>query len=89
MEYYSNFQFCFSRKDFFQLLILNCYGNSLVVQQVKDVALSLEQPELLQWCGFSPWPRNFQMPWTWLKKKKKKKTVIYRNGLFYVLTRLG
>ena len=24
------------------------------------------------WHAFSPWPRNFHMPWAWPKKKKKK-----------------
>ena len=30
--------------------------NSLVVQQVKDLALSLQQLGSLLWCGFDPWP---------------------------------
>ena len=28
--------------------------SSLVVQQVKDLALSLQQPGLLHFCGFNP-----------------------------------
>ena len=44
---------------------------SLVVQQVKDPVLSLQQLGLLLWLGFSPWPRNFHMPWVMPKKKKK------------------
>ena len=43
--------------------------SSLVVQQVKDLALSLQQFRLLLWCGLDPWPRNFPMPWVWQKKK--------------------
>ena len=34
---------------------------------VKDSALSL------LWCGFSPWPRNLCMPFTWPKNKTKKR----------------
>lgn len=26
--------------------------------QVKDSVLSLQQPGLLPWCGFSPWPQE-------------------------------
>ena len=40
-----------------------------MVQWVKDLALSLQQLELLLWCRFNPWP----MPQVWPKKKKKKK----------------
>ena len=36
--------------------------SSLVVQQVKDPALSLQLGPLL-WCGFSPWPSNIHMLW--------------------------
>ena len=39
----------------------------LVVQQVKDPALSL------LWLRFEPWPGNFHMLWVHPKKKKKKK----------------
>ena len=35
--------------------------SSLVEQPVKDPALSLQQPGLLPWHGFDPWPRNFHM----------------------------
>ena len=34
-------------------------GNSLVVQWVKDSALSLQWLGLLLWHGFSPWPGTF------------------------------
>ena len=43
---------------------LNCsYWSSLVVQQVKDPALSLLGHR------FDPWPENFHMPWAKSKKK--------------------
>ena len=33
-------------------------------------------PQLLRrsqlWLGFSPWPRNFHMPWVWLVKKRRR-----------------
>ena len=41
-----------------------CLGSSLMVKQVKDLALSL------LWHGFDPWPWNFCMPQVWPKKKK-------------------
>ena len=44
-------------------------GNSFVVQQIKDLALSLQQLRLLLWCGFDPWPGNFYMLQAWPKKK--------------------
>ena len=43
--------------------------NSLVAQQVKDLALSLQ---VLLWLGFIPGPRNFHMTQVQPKKKKKK-----------------
>ena len=44
-----------------------------MVQWVKEPVLSLLWLGSLLWCRFSPWPRNFCMPWVWQKKKKKKK----------------
>ena len=41
------------------------FWSSLVVQYLKDLALSLLR------CGFDPWPENFHTPWAWLKRKKK------------------
>ena len=29
------------------------------------------------WCGFSPWPRNFHMPWLQPKKKKERKNSLW------------
>ena len=43
-----------------------------VVQQVKDLALSLFWLRSLLWCGFNPGPRNLHVLWAWPKKKKKK-----------------
>ena len=45
------------------------YGSSLV-QQVKDLSLSLLWFRSLLWHGFSPWPGNFHMPWVWPKKEE-------------------
>ena len=42
-------------------------GNSMVAQQVKDLALSL------LWLRFDPWPGNIHMLWAQPKKKKRKK----------------
>ena len=36
-----------------------------MVQQVKDMALSLQWLQLLLWHGFNPWPRN------WHSQKKR------------------
>ena len=46
--------------------------SSLVVQWVKDLALSLQQLSCLLWNGFNPWPRNFQLPHALAVAKKKK-----------------
>lgn len=45
--------------------------SSLVAQQVEDLALLLQQFRSLLWCGFNPWPRNFQVQ---PKQKANKKT---------------
>ena len=42
-----------------------------MVQQVKDLVVSLQWLGLLLWSGFDPWPGNSHMPWAWLKKKKR------------------
>lgn len=36
--------------------LINVYGSSLVVQRVKDLALSLLWLWLQLWCGFDPMP---------------------------------
>ena len=51
--------------------------SSLVVQQVKDPALSLMQLWSLQWHRFYLWPRNFHMPQAQPEKKKKKKAAYH------------
>ena len=42
---------------------MKVFQSFCVAQQVKDLALSLQQLALLLWCGFNPWPVNFHMPW--------------------------
>ena len=44
-----------------------------MVQQVKDLAMSLQRLGSLPWRGLDPWPGNFHMPCIWPKKKKKRK----------------
>ena len=39
------------------------------MQQVKDLALSLQRLRLLLWHGFDPWAREFCMPPGGSKKK--------------------
>ena len=46
--------------------------SSLVMQLVKDPALSLLWVGLLLWCRFSPWPGNLCMPLVQGKKREKK-----------------
>ena len=43
---------------------------SLVVQCIKDLALSLQWRGSLLWCRFYPWPRNFHLLRAWPRKKK-------------------
>jgi len=38
--------------------------SSLLLQKVKDLALSL------LWWGFNPWPVNFSVLWKWPKKRR-------------------
>ena len=40
-----------------------------VLYQVKDPALLLQQLVSLLWCGFHPWPGNFDVTWVQTKKK--------------------
>lgn len=55
-------------------------GVSLLAQWEKELALSLLWLRLLLWHWFSPWPRNFHLPWAQPKKKKKKKVYIHKNN---------
>ena len=48
-----------------------------MVQQVKDLVLSLQQLGLLLWRGFDPWPRNFHILQEGERKKKKKRMWLY------------
>ena len=41
---------------------MHCVGHSLVVQQVKDLALPQLWHRLQQWCGFNTWFRNCCVP---------------------------
>ena len=45
-----------------------------MVQQVKDLVLSLQWLGSLLWHSFDPWPGNFYMLWVQPKKKKKKES---------------
>jgi len=44
---------------------------SLMVQWVKDLALSLQWLGFLLWCGLVLWPGNFHMWWVWPKNITK------------------
>ena len=44
-------------------------GNSLVVQRVKDLGLSLQQLGSMLCCGFDPWLGNFRVLRGWRKTK--------------------
>ena len=51
-------------------------GNSSVVQQDKNLALSLQRLGLLLWHWFHPWPRNFHMLQAWPKNNRLWNTLI-------------
>ena len=53
------------------------HGSSLVVQQDKDLALSLLWFRPLLWRGFDPWPGNFCNPQ--VQPKIKIKTVVIKK----------
>ena len=55
--------------------------SSCVVQQVKDLALSLLWLWLQLWHVFDLWPRNFHMLQAWPKIKKMR----YRLKIFHML----
>ena len=44
------------------------------MQQIKDPALSLQRLGSLLWHRFSPWPRNFHLPWGQQNKQTNKQT---------------
>lgn len=43
-----------------------------MTQQIKDLALLLQQLVSLLWQGFDPWPMNSRTPLSAAKRKKKK-----------------
>ena len=55
------------------------------MQQVKDLAFSLQQLRLLLCFGFDPWPGNFHMPRRVGGQKKKKKKVVFEKDVKMVL----
>ena len=59
--------------------VRNHNRSSHVVQQVEDLALTLQWLRSLLWCMLNPWPRNFHMPRRGQKKKKRKKKEIIIN----------
>ena len=64
-----------------------------MVQQVKDLALSLQWLGSLPLLGFDPWPRNFHMPPVQPKKQNKNKNFIvdiFAHGFYeYFIISLG
>ena len=55
-----------------------------MVQQVKDLMLSLKQLGSLLWLRFDPWPENFHKFWHSQKKKtktkKKKENILLKSS---------
>jgi len=60
-----------------------CFRSSLVVQWVKDPALTQHRLRSLLWHRFSPLPRNFLMPRTQPKRKKKSFKATDKNRIFH------
>ena len=61
----------YTKKNFFSIRESYLrFKSSLVIQWVKDPALSVQQLGSLLWLGFNPWPRNLHMPWVWPVKKR-------------------
>ena len=54
--------------------------SSLVVQQVKDLALLLQQLGLLLRWALDPWPGNFHMLWVQPKNKTKQNLLQFNNN---------
>ena len=55
---------------FWEIFLKVTKWSSLVAQQVKDPALSLQQLRTLLWCKLDSWPGNFCIVWVWQEKKK-------------------
>ena len=64
----------------------NCFGSSPAAQQVKDLALLLQQLQLLLRCGFDPWPRNCHLPGC---NQKKNCFVLFRSLDLLVTCKTG
>ena len=64
------------------------FYSSLVMQWVKDLALSLLWLGSLLWRRFDTWPGNFHMPWVQPKKEKRKKKDI-ENTLNHIYTNMN
>ena len=54
---------------------------SSLVQQVKDLALSLQWFGSLLWHRFNPWPQNFHKLHMWPKKKGDLTCYLVEDGL--------
>ena len=66
-----------------------CFSD-LLVQWVKDLALSLQQLCLLLWCGFDPWPGNFYMQQVLHKETKTNtKPIHYTDSILKQLCDLS
>ena len=76
-----------SKNNFITKIALNqlkiILRSSLVVQRVKELALSLQWFGLLLWRRFSPWHRTLHMPWAWsiLPPSKTEQTNKQKNLL--------
>ena len=57
------------------------------MQQIKDLALSLQWFGLLLWHGFDPWSGNVHMPQAWPERKKSFKSL--HQISFHFLTDLS
>ena len=58
-----------------------------MAQRVKDPVLSLLWLWSLLWYGFSPWLKNFCMPWVWPQKQKQ--TTYPHRGTLVIVQRTG
>ena len=55
------------------------------MQQIKDLALSLQWFGLLLWHGFDPWSGNVHMPQAWPERKKSSSDFIpFPHRSFYL-----
>ena len=72
-----------TKLSFFFLVFKKDIGSSLAVQQVGDLALSLQCLGSVLWHGFSLWPRSFLLPWVQSKKKKEEDAdVVFLRGRY-------